>query len=263
MRILSTPSRILYGGLNRALEDDRPDVATQIINTIRVTQRRGPIPDGLVRALQFEGSRVVRFAAAVAIAHWNPSSDFDYGEQVVDVLSESVISGGVRTVHKVMGSRVLANQLDAKFRDLNIESYSARKTIEEGYASAIDTPPDAIFVDTQVRISSNSKGVAPINHLVTQLRKNYRTNNVPVVVLVPESDLASAKRRYASEERKVEVIGQGTDSVGLGLLMNRLFSGHADDQAAATAMAAQAAEALAYVAERSHSLIPAAQSSCT
>ena len=257
LRILSAPTDVLYRGLRQALDDGRSDVAGKIIETIRETRRRGEVPSALIRALEDENSRLVRIAAAITLAEWNPAENFDAGEMVVSILSEAVVSSGVRVIQKVMGDRRRANRFDDLLRELHMESYSPWSTIEEGYVAVINSPPDAVLIDEDVTLTNRPDSVAPINLFVTQLRKNYRTANVPVIVTVPESRAAAAKQLYESEERKVYVVSDGIDRLGLkNLVLDRLFAAKRDAKTRATRLSAGAAQALADLAGASHSLIP-------
>ncbi len=258
LRILAAPTDVLGLGLKLALRDGRADVAGKLIQTIRDTRRRGDkLLSGLVRALEDENSRLVRIAAAITLAEWNPTDGFDSGDMVVSILSEAVVSSGVRVVQKLMGDRSRANHFDDLLRELNMESYSPLTTIEEGYATVLNSPPDALLVDENVGLTNHPGSTAPINFFVSQLRKNYRTSGVPVIVAVPETRMSAAKQLYESEERNVFVVSDGIDSLGLkNLVLDRVFQDKDDAKSLATRMATEAAHALGHVASASHSLIP-------
>lgn len=257
LRLLAAPTDVVALGLNKALEDERSDVARKIIEVIRDTRRRGRVLTELVRALEDENSRLVRVAAAITLAEWNPTEDFDAGDMVVDILSDAVVSSGIRVIQKVMGDRSRANHFDDLFRELNMESYSPSTSIEEGYAAVLNSPPDAVLIDEQVSLEERPGAVAPINFFVTQLRKNYRTANVPVIVAVEESRVSAGKQLYESEERKVFVVPEGIDSLGLkNLVLDSLFEEKEDAKEQATRLAAEAAQALGRLAGGPHPLIP-------
>ncbi len=247
-RMLASP-KTLFEGLLQALEDGKPEVARKIIETIRETAPRGPVPEGLLRALEDPNSRLVRTAAAVALAHWREPERFDAGQQVVDVLADAVFSSGVYTIHKVMGDTRRANRFDAMFRELNCESYSPLPTIEAGYEAVVSSPPDAVFIDEAVKLSLEKPGVAPINFFVNELRKNYRSANVPVIVVVPDSRFEAADKLYTSEARKVWTLKESVDKLHLErVLFPKLFKGRNDAKALATRLAVEAANALNHLA---------------
>lgn len=249
-RLVATPSGILYQGLMQALEDGKSAVARKLIEVIRETNRRGRVPDALVRALEDSNSRLVRTAAAVTLAHWNPlQKDFDAGEQVIDILGDAVYASGVRTVQKVMGNARLANRLDEMFRELNVESYSRIPTVSAGYDAVVSSPPDVVFTDESVQLDLERPGAAPVNFFVSELRKNYRSANVPVVVLVPPERVEAARELYESDERKVLVVPDDLDRLGLDRnVFKVLFQDSDDAKALATRLAVEAGEAINFLA---------------
>ncbi len=249
-RLVQWPDEVLFDGLGQALEDGRGDVARKIVETIRETYRGGRAPESLVKALEDSNSRLVRIAAAIALAHWNPTSrDFDAGEVVVSILSEAVVTSGVRTAHKVMGDSQQANRFAEMLADLNMESSSATDTIEKAYEVVVSSPPDVVIMDENVTKSSGKKEVAPINHFVNQLRKNYRSAGVPVVVVVPAASLQKAKPLYEDAERKVWVVPDSIDRLGLNnTVFNKIFEDKDDAKAHATRLARAAGEAINYLA---------------
>ena len=139
----------------------------------------------------------------------------------------------------------LIRRFDEILRGLNMESYSPIDSIEEGYDTVVRSPPDVVFADEQVKMSVVKPGVAPINFFVTELRKNYRSANVPVVVVAPPSKLEAAKQLYESEERKVWVIPDTMDRLALdNTIFSKIFKDKDDAKAQATKLAKLAAEAV-------------------
>lgn len=247
-RLLAPPA-ILFEALLQALEDGKADVARKIVETIREAAPRGPVPDGLVKALEDSNSRLVRTAAAVALAYWREPQGFDAGEQVAAVLGDAVFTSGVYTIQKVMGDSKRANRLDALLRELNCESFSPIGTIEAGYEAVVTAPPDAVFVDEAVKLSLEKPGVAPINFFVSELRKNYRSANVPVIVVVPDARFDAADKVYTSAPRKVWTIKDSADRLYLErVLFPQIFKDRNDAKALATRVAAEAARAVHHLA---------------
>lgn len=246
---LLAPPEILYDALLQAIDDEKSAVAQKVLETIRETGPRGTVPDSLLKALEDSNSRLVRTAAAVVLAYWNPLAGFDAGEQVVDILGDAIYTSGIRTAQKIMGDTRLANRFDSMLRDLNMESYSPIESIEAGYGVVVRSPPDVVFMDESARLSVESTAVAPINYFVNELRKNYRSANVPVIVVVPESRLVKAKETYESQERKVWVVPESIDRVGLEKsVLDKLFADKSDAKTLATRLAARAAGAVNHLA---------------
>jgi len=249
-RVLCWPSEVLYDALAQAIEDGRSEVAQKIVEAIRETHRSGQAPESLVKALEDTNSRLVRIAAAIALAHWNPTSrDFTAGDQVVSILGEAVLSSGVRTAQKIMGDAQQANRFGEMLEQLDMEHYTAISSIDRAYDAIVNSPPDVILMDDNVTKSTGRKEIPPINYFVTELRKNYRTANVPVVVIVPGSELDKAKKTYESEELKVWVVPDSIDRLGLqNTVFNKIFDDKDDAKAHATRLARSAAEAINYLA---------------
>ena len=247
-RLLFWPEDVGYAALLQALDDKRSDVARKIVETFQETERNGPVPDSLVRALENPDSRLLRIAAATTLAFWNPtSSAFKQGEKVVSLLSEAVVSSGVRTAVKVMGDNRLANRFDDMLRGFNMESRSTINDIAVAYAAVVTSPPDVLIMDEAVMNDSGKTEIAPINSFLNEIRKNYRSANVPVIVVVSSAELTRGKQRYQSEERKVWVVPDSIDGQGLGSLFSKLFRRKDDTKARATHLARRAAEAIEHL----------------
>ena len=244
-RLRAAPGPVLYAALKRALRDRRPGAALKLIETISATGRAAP-RGSLLEALSDSNSRLVRVAAASAIAYSNPRKSFDDSKLVAETLVQAALSSGVRTGLRVMGNDRTARSFGKILRDLNMESYSAVSSIEEGYESSINAPPDVILIDQEVSQTVDSRDIAPINHFVTLLRRNYRTANVPVLVVA--SDVKAAEDMYASEERKVMVIPASIQPAQLqSTVLDPLFADADDAKSRATALAGSAAEAIKFL----------------
>src|SRR5262249_54421956 len=88
----------------------------------------------------------------------------------------------------------------------------------------------------------------PVNSFINEVRKSYRTQTTPIVVTVDPPGLDARKKLYESEERKVWVISAESDATGFkNQVLDHLFASSDDIKAKSTRLAAQAAEALAYL----------------
>jgi len=201
-RVLSTPSMILYTAIQQAARDGRADVARTLVEAAQTIGLRGEVPEALVQSLEDDGSRLVRIAAAVTLAYWNPQEGFDAGQQVVDILANAVETSGVRTVVKGMGNQSVANRFDSLFRTrLNMESLLHDTNVEELLHTLRRSPPDVVFLDEKIGFASVERATAPINVIVNEMRKDYRTANVPVIVVVDPARVVAAKDAFENEER--------------------------------------------------------------
>jgi hypothetical protein len=248
LRVLAAPREVMYQALEAAIADDRSDVSQRLIEAIHEKELRGAVPEALARALEDGSSRLVRIAAAIAIADWNPLSGFEAGEQVISILSEAVVQSGVRTVVRAMGNQQQANRFNSLFARLNMESRTHVTSVPQAFATLMSLPPDLVLLDEELafeRGDTGKKAVSPINTIVSELRKSYRTVNVPVLVAVEPSRLEKARELYESEERKVRVIPNNIDALTLERgVLSRLFSEKDDAKARATRLSASAARAL-------------------
>src|SRR5262249_28630213 len=134
----------------------------------------------------------------------------------------------------------------------NMESYTPIDSIERAYDAVVSSPPDLVIMDEQVSVMDNhgtsAPSVAPINYFVNELRKNYRSANVPVVVIVPAARLDAAKQSYQSAERKVWIASDTLDRIGLkNAVFDKIFQDKDDSKVLATRVATSAAEALEYL----------------
>lgn len=248
-RQLSAPADVLYAAIGQAALDGRGEVARTLIRAAHTIGLRGGVPAALVEALEDENSRLVRVAAAITLAYWNPESGFDAGEQVISILANSVVQSGVRTVVKGMGNKPLANRFDALLRSkLNMESYLHETNVEELLHTLRKSPPDMVLVDEEIGYATVERAISPINTIVNELRKDYRTVDVPVVVIVEPGREEKAKEAYQSEERKVWVVAANIGAVALQKgVVEPIFEGKDDSKTLATRLASEAAQAISYL----------------
>ncbi|MEE3181686.1 MAG: hypothetical protein VX288_07235, partial [Planctomycetota bacterium] len=238
-----------YAAIGQAALDGRGEVARTLIRAAHTIGLRGDVPAALVEALEDENSRLVRVAAAITLAYWNPESGFDAGEQVISILANSVVQSGVRTVVKGMGNKPLANRFDALLRSkLNMESYLHETNVEELLHTLRKSPPDMVLVDEEIGYATVERATSPINTIVNELRKDYRTVDVPVVVIVDPGREDKAKEAYQSDERKVWVVAANIGAVALQkAVVEPIFEGKDDSKTLATRLASEAAQALSYL----------------
>ena len=191
---------------------------------------------------------MVRVAAARTIARWNPASPIDAGDAVIQALSDAVLASGIRTAQLVMGDSRKTNRIASMLRDLNLETYTPVQTVERGYDSVVNSATDVVFLDESVGVSVGGGDVGAVNYFIGLIRKNYRSANVPVVVVVADSDVERARELYENEERKVLVVSDSIDSTGLrNEVLYELFADKEDAKERATRLAASAAEAIEYL----------------
>ncbi len=246
-RLLAAPREILFGAIGQALDDRMNEVAEKLLEVAGQTQRRGALPASLLAALRESNSKTVRVHAAMVLADWNADEVAGkLGDAVVNVLAEAIVNSGIRTVHKMMGNPENVRRFDGLFQELNLESLSNSPNAEMGIVRAAQIPPDLIVADTALGVSSSSqRSAAPINFLVSQLRRNQRTASIPIVVVVDSANLQKEAEQYQSEEKKVLVISEEADALNFKkTVLEPLFEKQDETRAKDIALASLAARSL-------------------
>jgi hypothetical protein len=245
-RVDAYPKEVLFRALGQALEDGMNEVAERLLEVIHRTERRGPVHAAVIAALQESSSRAVRIRAALALASWSAVDiPVSIGEVVVGVLSEAVVNSGIRIAHKIMGNPENVNRFDAIFREINLESLFNATSVDDGIVRASQLPPDILVIDDQIPLSPSSAATSPINFFITQIRRNPRTSDVPLVVVVESSKLESSKDLYESPERKVLVVPDNIDAIRFrSSVVDPFFESLDDPKARAVKLGSLAAEAL-------------------
>jgi len=248
LRIRAETPAVLLDALSLAVRENHPEAAEKLIEVIRDNEMRGPIPAALVETLATSSSRLVRIAAAEAIALWNPEDTGSFGEAAVAMLAEAAVNSGIRTVHKVMGGADNVARFDDMLRELNLESGVSLKGVAEALNRSHGLPPDLILMDEDVKANGGAASKAPVNLFINELHNGTRTAATPVVVAVDPAKLDEKKKLYENEEKNVLVIPANIDRTGFrNQVIDRLFAGSDDAKARATGVAIRAANALAHL----------------
>ena len=245
-RLLAAPKEILFGALGMALDDRYTEVSEEILRIVQQTQRRGPTPRSMLAALLETSARTVRVRSAVALAEWNPTDlTPSLREMIVSILSEAILNSGIRVAHKVMGNPDNINRFGRLLADLNVESYSNSKDTESGLTRASQLPPDLILIDEMVRSSVASSNVTPINFFINRIRKDFRTAETPIVVVLESGSFNEQKKIYQNEENRVYVVSHDVDKSRLKeSVLLPLFEGVEDAKGLALELGTLAARVL-------------------
>jgi hypothetical protein len=262
LRTLAAPSDVVYSALGEANKRGRSEIARYLIERIRERQLKGAVPDALVDALEDKNSRLVRVAAAIAIAERNPTSGFDAGAQVVSMLESAVVRSGVRTVVRAMGNKDLANRFHSMIEQLGMESRFELDSSSEAYVTITNLPPDLVLIDDELAAESafaSAKQAELPAVFVNALRRDYRTVNVPVIIVVDPARLESTRQTYQNEENRVWVVPSNIDVLQLEKsVLAEIFAGADDDKSLANEVAADAARALESLASANNPVFPVA-----
>src|SRR5690606_21357981 len=159
-RTLAATSDTLYRALAHANKLRRGAVSQYLIERIRERKLGGAVPEALRDSLDHPESRLVRIAAAIAIAERNPQS-FAQGREVVATLASAVLQSGVRTVIKAVGNSETSNVLQRLIESVGMESRFTLGTASEAYVTVKNLPPDLILVDEELVLDTQlAKGRA-------------------------------------------------------------------------------------------------------
>ncbi len=234
---------VLLDAVDLAVEERRPDVATELIQAVQsfVTPgtRAESIPGALSRALKFD-HRGVRFAAAECIAYMNPRGGYSAGDEVIDHLNEGLTTAGRRVALTVFPKEEDHLHAASILERANVSSWNDTTAIG-GLERALALPKDLIVLAPGLEDM-------PTAQLIRRLRSDYRTRNIPIIVMSDDADLAENEATYASEEDGILVINRSIDPLRLrdSLLAGILEGSKAEDEM----IAARAAEAIRYLAAR-------------
>ena len=257
MASVDVMSRALEMSLDHA---GRSSVSQYLVDRIRDRGAR-TVSGALVQALNHDSSRLVRVAAATAIAEARPENfNAATGSQVVDVLTGAVLQSGIRTAVKATGSQDNTNRLDALLRSSNIESNFRAESVADAIHIITRTPPDLVLLDDQLSLGIDSRdgANAPISVFIQQVRRDYRTAGVPIVVMVGPAKIEKAREIHADEDNKVWVVPSNIGDTDFQRAIASIFDGADDAKARAVALAGDAAKALAALAETRDASFPVA-----
>lgn len=249
----SQPMSVLLGAVDWALDERRPEVATEAIMTIRdmvtVGRRNQSVPEALVRAQTYD-HRGVRFAAAECIARMNPANGFADSAQTITNLCEGLTLAGARVALTVIPNQDLALKVSGLLFKSNVIAFNEVDTYQ-GLQRAQSFPPeDVIVISTDYGKSQGPGSYSPAE-LISRLRADFRTKNIPILVVAEDSKLAAAEQTYANEENNVRVINASIDANRLrDEILKPLLDKDTTERDRDGAISARAAEALLDLASR-------------
>lgn len=249
----------LYKALDRSLRDRNALVAVSCINAVKDLKADGrmlpsalglePAPGeapviatgaSMIAALNYPDKRV-RYAAAEALVHMNPSQPFLDANRVVPTLTEALSESAVRVVLVIESDLQIANRLMEFVRDIGYMPVWEKDGLN-GLVRAKSFPTqDLVIISTEL---PDLKAF----EIIDALREDYRTKDVPIFVMAPETRLRVARGLYAG--KCDDVIPNKIDKLALRDKLDRAFSlPHARQDAPARAIeiARKAAEALAII----------------
>jgi CheY-like chemotaxis protein len=227
---------ILLGALALALKYDDAPVA---VHLMRALPAYGNVHLGegsaVAAALQAKDQRIQWFAALTCI-RLDPKSAFPRSDQVVRLASDAVALGSIRQVLVVCDDTKVAVQLQTELNASGLHAVVAR-TGAEGLVRTKQSPFDAVVV------AGGLKDMMA-QHVVNDIRRDYRTKTMPVLLLVPESQAQAAKDLMGDSVSGV-ITTPLAANVYVPVVRDSASKSPLDDRARALALSEEACEVLA------------------
>lgn len=258
------PRRVSQGAQRdgRVLAFRQSSLASQSFSANPLAGRDDQVMTGgqaLSAALTY-GDKRVRYAAAIALAHLNPKASFSGANEVMTNLVDALGESGQRVVLVVERDRHHRNQLVGMLRDLGYMTFGLAGG-REGLARARAFPShDLVIVSTELNTRTledevEPRGDEPLAYqFIDELRADYRTAPVKVMVLTPE-ERESEMQSLVDDGRALDVLTPAIDRATLADKLSRAFGSEADqrdEKSRSDAVAERAARAIASL-DRRHS----------
>jgi HEAT repeat protein len=205
------------------------------------------------------GDKRVRYAAAIALAHLNPGTEFANSAQVMTNLIDALGESGQRVILVVERDRHDRNRIVGMLRELGYMTFGVESG-RDGLVRAKAFPgEDLILVSSE--LNPEGEGDDPIEfQFIDSLREDYRTKHIKVMVLTPEERVDSMQS-LVDEGRALDVITPDVDKATLSDKLTQAFGGdedQRDEKARSDAIATRAALAIANL-QRGHTVFDITQ----
>lgn len=192
----------------------------------------GSFPTGgqaIAAALEY-GDKRVRYAAAIALAHVNPTGDFNAAkvmENLIDALGES----GQRVVLVVEKDRHYRNKLVGLLRDLGYMAFGVESGRDGLIRSKTFPAQDLILVSSELNTEGDpARGDDPLEfEFIDSLKNDYRTKHVKVMVIAPQERHA-VMQSLVDEGRALDVLDPDIDKATLADKLTRAFGSEEDQR---------------------------------
>jgi len=231
----SGPS-VLMGALALALKYDDAPVAVHIM---RALPSYGSVHLGegspVTAALQAKDQRIQWFAALTCI-RVAPTQAFPRSDQVVRLAADAVSLGSVRQVLVISDDTKTAVQLQTELNASGLHAVVARNGAE-GLLRTKQAPFDAVIV------AGGLKDLMA-QQVVNDIRRDYRTKVVPVLLLVPEAQAQGAKDLMGESISGV-ITTPLSANVYVPVVKDAASKSPLDDRGRALALSEEACEVLA------------------
>ena len=264
---------VVYEALDLAIKDRRSLVAVQCIKALEEMESRYNDPGkALISALHTSDKRM-RYNAALALAHIDPLRSYAGAKDVVPTLEAALGESGTRSILVITDEQDARNAFQTQLEQMGYAPYFA-DTGWDGVERAHRFPSqDLIVLDPRLGVhpidvrtgtadprmmmeggqpddptKSYEKGIYYVR-VLEMLERDYRTKNVPVVLLVDPANQESV--RAAAEggkhhERIKGFISRPIARENYADVLQQVFGALSEDnKMKASAIATEAAAALA------------------
>jgi HEAT repeat protein len=265
----------LYKALKFAINTNEVALAVSCLNAIKFMADGGLLPGGQARsvkgatmgkpgdgkilldALKFPDKRVRYAAACALVAVTNRSAQWRKGavpaaKLAIQVLIEALGESGARSILVVSPEKELRNELVNNLIEMQYFAFG-EDSKETGYLRAKRFPSDdLIIVDMRIAneltfdFKAEDVGVEHRETFLEALRADFRTREVPILILCPKEDLARAQKLFSADA--ADFITYPVNVGSMRLQLSTIFAKFPpDDKGVATRISAQAAEAVASI----------------
>ncbi|RMG15221.1 MAG: hypothetical protein D6731_08810 [Planctomycetota bacterium] len=194
------------------------------------------------------GDKRVRYAAAIALAHLNPTSDFANSDQVMVNLIDALGESGQRVILVVERDRGARNRIVGLLRELGYMAFG----VEDGLGGLMRAKAfpgeDLIIVSSE--LNPDGLGGDPLEfQFIDSLREDYRTRHIKCMVLTPE-ERVDEMQTLVDDGRAIDVITPEIDKATLSDKLLQAFGSDAeqrDEKARSDKIAERAALAIASI----------------
>jgi HEAT repeat protein len=206
----------------------------------------------LIQGLSYPDKRV-RYAAAVALVHIHNRSPvlrknkFAGQDKVLEVLIEALGESGARSILVASPDVQTRNDMVSELTTFGYFTYAA-DTPAQAFKRALRFPSeDLLILDmdlaNQLIIHASAGDIQRKETIIDAIRADYRTKDVPILILCDENRLDRAKELFAQDARGFLTMPLNFAEVKIQL--TEIFAAFPlDDKSMATKISRQAAEAV-------------------
>ncbi len=229
-------SEVLLGGLGLALKYNDAPVATAILRALP-TYASVSMDDksSLVAALVAADQRI-QWHAALTIVRLNPRAAFPRFELVVPLVADAVSLSSIRQVLVICDDTKTAVQLQTELNAAGMHAVVSR-TGADGIYRTKQTPVDCVVVTAGLKDMMAQQ-------VVHEIRRDYRTKAIPVLVVCAEAQVEAAKKEFGDNIAGV-VTQPLSANVYVPVVKETAAKSPLDDRARALALSEEACGVLA------------------